>query len=52
MFGGGPTPGKMHSDYVTQLDKHLEQAYEVVQEHLKTAHKYQKQCYDRKATGG
>ena len=52
MFGGGPTPGKTHSDYVTQLDKRLEQAYEVVREHFKTAQKYQKQCYDRKATGG
>ena len=52
MFGGGPTPGKTHSEYVTQLDKRLEQAYEVVREHLKTTQKYQKQCYDRKATGG
>ena len=38
--------------YVTQLDKRLEQAYEVVREHSKTTQKYEKQCYDRKATGG
>ena len=52
MFGGGPTPVKTHSEYVAELDERLEQAYEVVWEHLKTAQKYQKQYYDRKATGG
>ena len=35
LFGGGPTPGKTHNDYVTELDKRLEQAYEMVREHLK-----------------
>ena len=52
IFGGGPAPGQKHTDYVAQLSERLEKAYEVVRVNLRTAQRYQKKYYDRKATGG
>ena len=52
MFGGRSTPVETHGDYVTHLKEWMEAVYGVVHEHLGQAARHQKQCYDRKSTGG
>ena len=52
IYGGGPAPGETHSDYVAQLSERLQKAYQLVRDHLRATQRYQKQYYDRKATGG
>ena len=52
MFGGRPTPRETHGDYVTHLQERLEAVYGVLRKHLRQAARHQKQCYDRKSTGG
>ena len=52
MFGGGPAPEETHGEYVEQLRARLEEAYKTVREHTRGVQKYEKQFYDRKATGG
>ena len=52
VFGGRPTPGGTHGNYVAHLQERLEVVYGVVREHLHQAVQHQKQCYDWKSTGG
>ena len=47
-FGGGPTPGKTHGEYVEHLCSRLEKAYQTVRENMHSVQKHEKQLYDWK----
>ena len=52
VFRGGPAPEENYSEYVSHLQTRLEHAYLTAREQNLQAWKHQKQCYDRKVSGG
>ena len=52
MLDRRPTSGETHGNYITHLHERVEAVYGVVHEDLRHAAPHQKQCYDRKITGG
>ena len=52
MMGKGPEPGKTHLEYIEQLRRKFEEAYEHVRERTSSEQKRQKHLYDRKVAGG
>ena len=52
MLGKGPEPGTTHLEYIEQLRRKLEEAYEHVRERTNSEQKRQKHLYDRKVAGG
>ena len=52
MFGKNPDPVQEHTEYARELRARLENAFGLVREHTRAAQKWQKDRYDRRASGG